>query len=196
VMGLAGRGIQAVVRGHKQVRRRALKLEENIRRKANRRATGKAMTPVIQAARKNLKQQATKSDQTRDEKGRFLAQVAETAAKGRSGIVKSLKKKTTTKGSVTKTVVATAHPLAHFLELGTQPHGIRSRHGRLMTFMIKGREVTALAVWHPGAKPYPYLVPALNINNKRCRAIYIRELKAAVKHFTVKETTKAWVKGK
>jgi len=161
------------VGGHQKVRRAALKLEEKMRRQATRRAASKAMTPVSKDAKRNVRQHQPDDGPS----GR----------NARPEIAKSLKKKTKTTGrGVVETRITTYHPLAHLLELGTAPHGIRSRYGTMMTFLIKGKPYMALAIQHPGAKPYPYLVPALYVNNAKCRAIFIRELKHAVANFTRK----------
>lgn len=57
--------------------------------------------------------------------------------------------------------------IARFLELGTAPHEIRARRGRLLR-LRGGRLVRS--VRHPGARPYPFMTPAFEASKGRADA--------------------------
>lgn len=49
---------------------------------------------------------------------------------------------------------------------GARPHVIRSRHGRMLKFVVNGRVVYARQVLHPGIRPNHYLSDALILVKK------------------------------
>ncbi len=53
------------------------------------------------------------------------------------------------------------HPAAVFVVHGTQPHVIRPRRARALRFTSGGRVVFASRVNHPGNRPNPFLLRAL-----------------------------------
>lgn len=58
-------------------------------------------------------------------------------------------------------VVQAMAPHAHLVHDGTKGHWIRSEHGGVMAFRIRGKAVIARAVWHPGARANPFMDRAL-----------------------------------
>ncbi|MFB0518410.1 MAG: HK97 gp10 family phage protein [Acidobacteriota bacterium] len=57
--------------------------------------------------------------------------------------------------------VTTGVPYAEHVEAGTRPHPIVARKGRVLHFVVEGRDVFTPRVSHPGSKPYPFLGPAI-----------------------------------
>jgi hypothetical protein len=53
------------------------------------------------------------------------------------------------------------HPAAVFVAHGTPPHVIRPRRARALRFTASGRVVFATRVNHPGTRPNPFLLRAL-----------------------------------
>lgn len=153
------------ITGYRKVRRKALKLEEKIRRKATRTAVNKATTPISRSVRKL----ARKNKRTGEHYKSITKERAKTKPNGE-----------------TAARVYSRSRMAHWLEYGTKPHMIRSRYGKLMTFTIRGKEVTAHAVKHPGAKPSPAFKPGLETNRKKSRDIYVREIAKAIRKETVR----------
>ncbi|MDX2730997.1 hypothetical protein [Streptomyces sp. PA03-2a] len=58
-------------------------------------------------------------------------------------------------------VIVCDHPAVRWVNEGTRPHIIRPRRKRVLRFEIRGREVFAAYVRHPGTKPNPFMARAL-----------------------------------
>jgi HK97 gp10 family phage protein len=66
---------------------------------------------------------------------------------------------------------------AHLVEKGTKPHSLR----------IYG----SIRIKHPGAKPYPHLIPALEQNEALVEAVFAREAQAGIERELSKRAKKA-----
>lgn len=86
--------------------------------------------------------------------------VAKGAIRRRDGVLAdSLKVRTAARGGQVTARIYTRVFYARFVEYGTRPHWITSRKDGALSI---GGVVFVKAVNHPGAKPYPYLRPALD----------------------------------
>lgn len=80
-------------------------------------------------------------------------------APSRSGtLVSTLKIGTRAKGGTVTSYVKSDHFYARFVEYGTKPHEIRPKHAK--SLFIAG--VFGTLVKHPGARPHPFMRPALD----------------------------------
>lgn len=64
-------------------------------------------------------------------------------------------------GRQRRAVVVVDHPAAVFVIHGTRPHVILPRRARALRFTASGRVVFAARVNHPGTRPNPFLLRAL-----------------------------------
>lgn len=69
--------------------------------------------------------------------------------------------------SAERGTVSTDVPYSTHVEFGTKPHTIYPRNKRFLAFKAaSGKMVFARKVNHPGSRPYPYMRPAME-NNQR-----------------------------
>lgn len=54
--------------------------------------------------------------------------------------------------------------LGYLLENGTEPHTIVPKNSKVLVFDINGKTVFTTKVNHPGTKPQPHFIPALEKN--------------------------------
>ena len=72
--------------------------------------------------------------------------------------------------------VGSGLPYARFVEEGTVPHVIKPRAGKILRFVIEGREVFAREVIHPGYAGKPFLKPSIEMVTPRLRSELLSSL--------------------
>lgn len=87
------------------------------------------------------------------------ARIAEREAPGSMGRYISWKVEDGPRGL--QGVIVCDHPATRFVLDGTRPHIIRPRRKKALRFEIRGREVFAAYVRHPGTRPNNFLARAL-----------------------------------
>lgn len=126
------------VKGLKELQRTLRKLPRATGRAAVRRALKKGARPVLDEARRLV---PAKTGQLRD------SLTTRSAGGGREGV------------AIRVGPSGPAARYAHLVEFGTAPHVIRARHARSLAI---GPVLVGKAVQHPGARPRPFLRPALD----------------------------------
>ncbi|MFJ7586956.1 hypothetical protein ACIQZO_06090 [Streptomyces sp. NPDC097617] len=93
------------------------------------------------------------------ERTQRTARIAEREAPGSMGRYISWKIENGPQGL--QGVIVCDHPATRFVLDGTRPHIIRPRRAKVLRFEIRGREVFAAYVRHPGTRPNDFLGRAL-----------------------------------
>lgn len=99
---------------------------------------------------------------------------------GKLALFNSLKLGTRSKGGTVTAYVKSDLFYAKFVEFGTKAHNIAAKKGGWLSFM----NVFTKSVAHPGARPHPFLRPALDsqaTNAVNAAAAYMRD-RLATKH--------------
>lgn len=114
----------------------------------------------------------------------LLAEATYRAPAKSAALVSSLKIGTRSRGGTVTSYVKTNLWYARFVEYGTRPHEIRPKHAK--SLFIAG--VFGTLVKHPGAKPHPFLRPALDAGKT---GAVIATAEAIKKRLTTKESLDA-----
>ncbi|MFD6936263.1 hypothetical protein ACFWAP_08940 [Streptomyces goshikiensis] len=93
------------------------------------------------------------------ERTQRTARIAERQAPGSMGRYISWKVENGPRGL--QGVIVCDHPATRYVLDGTRPHIIRPRRAKALRFEIRGREIFAAYVRHPGTRPNDFLGRAL-----------------------------------
>lgn len=107
-------------------------------------------------------------------------------------VEKTMREKTPTRtgalrASITKEVrdrEAVIGPTVHyalFVEAGIRPHEIRPVHAKALRFEMSGRIIFAARVYHPGARPQPFIRETIDQIALELPAVYEQVFKEAIK---------------
>jgi HK97 gp10 family phage protein len=89
---------------------------------------------------------------------------------------RSISHKVESIGNETKGRVGFPQEYGMWLEKGTPPHTIAAKDGKNLKFKVAGKWVSKPEVNHPGQKPQPFLIPAIEENIAMIQGVIWKEL--------------------
>ena len=169
------------VEGDEALKRKLKALPDNLLRKVVSGATSHAMTPVQRAARSKVPTRMGLLKKAIGKKSKLYkrSMTAVTIVGARTGFKRQVRTKEAgldeawKTGEPMKAVYADPVKYAHLVEFGTGPHVIRVKNAEAMG---PGGQYGKV-VNHPGAKPQPFMRPAMQQHEPQVLNLYRAELK-------------------
>lgn len=157
------------IRGEKELIKKLVSLENKTRRKFLRKANGKAIRPVVQSAKANVRRESSTVSKSIGVRHKSYKRGATQASIVGPRNVDSVVKERPHVNPFTGKVGVRKHDprhTAHLIEGGTKPHTIK---------IFKN-----LTVRHPGTSPRPFLEPAMKKNENKVVTLHAQVLRELI----------------